>query len=87
LFAFIESTINQAYRMSSGYYLVAWKCIASLPIDQPSPFQASLAKISITSIGMLERDGQEQPEEQPFDHEALSEAEYQQWLVWLGHSA
>jgi len=33
------------------------------------------------------QDGQEQPEEQPFDHEAMSEAEYQQWLAWLGYSA
>ncbi len=23
-------------------------------------------------------------EEQPFDHEAMSEAEYQNWLTWLG---
>jgi hypothetical protein len=25
--------------------------------------------------------------EQPFDHEAMSEAEYQGWLVWLGEDA
>lgn len=24
--------------------------------------------------------------EQPFDHEAMSEAEYQSWLAWLGAS-
>jgi len=29
-------------------------------------------------------EGEEHPEEQPFDHESLSEAEYQQWLAWLG---
>jgi hypothetical protein len=39
------------------------------------------------SVPAQVEEGQEQPEEQPFDHEALSEAEYQQWLAWLGHSA
>jgi len=27
--------------------------------------------------------GEEQAPDQPFDHEAMSEAEYQGWLVWL----
>jgi hypothetical protein len=32
-------------------------------------------------------DSEEQAPEQPFDHEAMSEAEYQGWLVWLGEDA
>ena len=30
--------------------------------------------------------GEEQAPEQPFDHEAMSEAEYQGWLAWLGEA-
>jgi hypothetical protein len=33
------------------------------------------------------REGKEPAPEQPFDHEAMSEAEYQGWLVWLGEDA
>jgi hypothetical protein len=33
------------------------------------------------------REGEEQATEQPFDHEAMSEAEYQGWLAWLGEDA
>jgi hypothetical protein len=33
------------------------------------------------------QEGEEQAPEQPFDHEAMSEAEYQGWLVWLGGDA
>lgn len=37
-----------------------------------------------TPIEVLE--GEEQPEEQPFDHDAMSEIEYQRWLNWIGAS-
>jgi hypothetical protein len=30
------------------------------------------------------RGGEEPAPEQPFDHEAVSEAEHQGWLAWLG---
>ena len=33
------------------------------------------------------QEGEEPAPEQPFDHEAMSEAEYQGWLVWLGEDA
>jgi hypothetical protein len=33
------------------------------------------------------REGEEPAPEQPFDHEAMSEAEYQSWLSWLGEDA
>jgi len=33
------------------------------------------------------QEGEEQAPEQPFDHEAMSEAEYQSWLSWLGEDA
>jgi hypothetical protein len=33
------------------------------------------------------QEGEEPATEQPFDHEAMSEAEYQGWLVWLGEDA
>lgn len=29
-------------------------------------------------------EGEDPAPEQPFDYEAMSEAEYQSWLVWLG---
>lgn len=32
-------------------------------------------------------EGEEPAPEQPFDHEAMSEAEYQGWLSWLGEDA
>jgi hypothetical protein len=32
-------------------------------------------------------DSEEPTPEQQFDHEAMSEAEYQSWLVWLGEDA
>jgi hypothetical protein len=31
-------------------------------------------------------DSEELAPEQPFDHEAMSEAEYQSWLSWLGEA-
>lgn len=31
-------------------------------------------------------EGEDPAPEQPFDHEAMSEAEYQSWLTWLGAS-
>jgi hypothetical protein len=30
--------------------------------------------------------GEEQATEQPFDHEAMADAEYQNWLEWLGEA-
>jgi hypothetical protein len=32
------------------------------------------------------QEGEEQTTEQPFNHEAMSEAEYQSWLSWLGEA-
>ena len=32
------------------------------------------------------QEGEEQAQDQPFDHEAMSEAEYQSWLAWLGEA-
>jgi len=32
------------------------------------------------------QEGEEQAADQLFDHEAMSEAEYQNWLAWLGAS-
>jgi hypothetical protein len=33
------------------------------------------------------QEGEEPSQDQPFDHEAMSEAEYQGWLSWLGEDA
>jgi len=30
------------------------------------------------------QEGEEQTSNQPFDHESMSDAEYQNWLAWLG---